>query len=104
MTVNLPADFDLIAFLEKLHRQYSSLHAGKVASYIPELAKVDPNLFAISIMTVDGQVYEVGDLQQAFTIQSISKLFMYGLALEDHGRELLLSKVGVEPLSTGQKP
>jgi glutaminase len=97
MTVNLPADFDLIAFLEKLHHEYSSLNTGKVASYIPELAKVDPNLFAISIMTVDGQVYEVGDLQPAFTIQSISKLFMYGLALEDHGRELLLSKVGVEP-------
>jgi glutaminase len=97
MTVNLPPGFDLQAFLVELHQQYASLQTGKLACYIPELAKVDPNLFAICVMTVDGQVYEVGDIQQCFTIQSISKLFMYGLALEDHGRDLILSKVGVEP-------
>jgi glutaminase len=97
MTFNLAPGIDLAAELAELHQRYAPLSEGKLASYIPELAKTDPNLFAICLMTVDGQMVEVGDIQHLFTIQSISKLFMYGLALEDHGRELLLSKVGVEP-------
>jgi glutaminase len=48
-------------------------------------------------VTVDGQVFEVGDHQQFFTIQSVSKPFVYGLALEDHGRDAVLKRVGVEP-------
>lgn len=70
---------------------------GAVAKYIPELAKVSPDLFSICIVTVDGQVYKVGDWEQFFTIQSISKVFAYGLALEDHGRDYILTRVGVEP-------
>lgn len=85
------------AFLEDLHQRYSSLREGKVASYIPELAKVNPDLFGIAIATVDGQIFEVGDTDPLFTIQSISKVFVHGLALEDHGRDVLLSRVGVEP-------
>jgi glutaminase len=84
-------------FLQELHQRYAPLREGKVANYIPELAKVDPDLFAICIVTVDGQVYRVGDWEHIFTIQSISKVFTHGLALEDHGREVLLTKVGVEP-------
>lgn len=83
--------------LEDLHQRYQPLQEGKVASYIPELAKMDPNWFSICVATVDGQVYEVGDAEQLFTIQSISKVFVHGLALEDHGRNSLLTRVGVEP-------
>lgn len=83
--------------LAELHLQYQSLKDGVVANYIPELAKVNPDLFSICITTVDGQTYEVGDFQQLFTIQSISKVFVYGLALEDHGRDYVLTRVGVEP-------
>ncbi|WP_016952851.1 glutaminase A [Anabaena sp. PCC 7108] len=83
--------------LKDLHSQYKSLQEGVVANYIPELAKVNPNLFSICIVTVDGQIYEVGDYQQLFTIQSISKVFVYGQALEDHGRDYILTRVGVEP-------
>ncbi len=68
-----------------------------MADYIPELAKADPEWFGVSVVTVDGRVYEVGDCHQPFTIQSISKAFVYGLALEAHGREVVLAKVGVEP-------
>lgn len=85
------------AFLTEVHTQYKSLQDGTVANYIPELAKVNPNLFSICIATVKGDVYEVGDYNELFTIQSISKVFVYGLALEDHGRDYLLTKVGVEP-------
>ncbi|NJM72536.1 MAG: glutaminase A [Scytonema sp. RU_4_4] len=87
----------LQSFLEDLHSKYESLRDGTVANYIPELAKVNPDLFSICIATVNGDVYEVGDYNQLFTIQSISKVFVHGLALEDHGRDYLLTKVGVEP-------
>ncbi|AUT00635.1 glutaminase A [Nostoc sp. CENA543] len=83
--------------INELHDKYKSLQDGIVANYIPELAKVNPDLFSICIVTVDGHVYEVGDSQQLFTIQSISKVFAYGLALEDHGRDYVLTRVGVEP-------
>lgn len=84
-------------YLFELHAQYKPLDEGAVADYIPELAKVDPDLFGICIMTVDGQRIEVGDTQQLFTIQSASKPFVHGLTLEDSGRDFVLSRVGVEP-------
>jgi len=83
--------------LRDLHARYAPLMSGTVASYIPELAKMDPKLFGISVATVDGQLFDVGDYQQQFTIQSVSKPFTYGLALEDHGLAGVLAKVGVEP-------
>lgn len=83
--------------LRGLHDRLRAVREGAVATYIPELAKANPDWFGISVATVDGQVFDVGDAQQMFTIQSISKPFMFGLALEDHGRERVLAKVGVEP-------
>jgi glutaminase len=85
------------SYLESLYRKHSTVAEGAVATYIPELAKADPNWFGISIATTDGKVYEVGDTRQKFTIQSISKPFTYGLALEDVGRDAVLAKIGVEP-------
>ena len=85
------------ACLEQLHARFAGLVAGQVASYIPELAKADPALFGIVIATVDGQVYEVGATRQRFTIQSISKPLVYGVALEDRGPERVLQSIGVEP-------
>ena len=80
-----------------LYEKYRGLEQGRVADYIPELAKADPKWFGISVVTLDGYEYSVGDTTQAFTIQSISKPFVYGLALEDNGEEHVLSRVGVEP-------
>jgi glutaminase len=85
------------SFLEELYFKYKSLPDGKVASYIPELEKVNPDLFSICVMTTDGRGFDVGDADQLFTIQSISKVFVYGLALEDRGRDYVLTRVGVEP-------
>ena len=72
-------------YLEQLHARCLELRDGEVATYIPELAKADPDWFGISLATSDGRVYEVGDTRRPFTIQSISKPFVYGLALEDRG-------------------
>jgi glutaminase len=81
----------------RLHERYSSLQEGEPASYIPELASVDPDRFAIAAVTLDGQQVLVGDVEHQFTIQSISKLLVYGLALERLGRRAVLEKVGVAP-------
>lgn len=84
-------------YLQRLHARYLPVTEGQVADYIPELSKADPGHFGICIATRDGHVYEIGDTQQAFTIQSISKALVYGLALEDRGEEHVLSRIGVEP-------
>ena len=78
------------AYLERLHRKHARETSGEVATYIPELAKANPDWFGICVATTDGKIYEVGDTRQSFTIQSISKPFVYGLALEDVGRDEVL--------------
>ena len=84
-------------YLAQLRERIAELTGGKPADYIPELGKVDPNLFGIAIATVDGQTYAVGDSEVPFTIQSVSKPFMYGYALQRYGRAAVLKRVGVEP-------
>lgn len=88
---------DLPEFVRHLYEEYRHLNAGSLASYIPELIKANPDWFAISIVTKEGDVFEIGDNAENFTIQSISKVFVYGMALEDCDREILLEKIGVEP-------
>ena len=82
--------------LRSIHARLKDNHDGQVASYIPELLKADPSHFGISVVSVNGQSIDVGDAQVEFTIQSVSKPFVFGLALEDHGREKVLSKIGVQ--------
>lgn len=84
-------------YLAELHSRVSALTGGKPADYIPELGKANPAHFGIAIATIDGEVYAVGDVDQAFTIQSVSKPFMYGYALNRYGRDAVLKHVGVEP-------
>lgn len=72
------------------------LGEGKVADYIPELAKVDPTQFAIAVTTVDGETFTAGVAQTPFSIQSISKVFMLTLALGKAG-ETVWNRVGREP-------
>jgi len=87
----------IMDYLHELREEFSSLDQGEIADYIPELAKANGDWFGICIATTEGNIYEVGDSRQEFTIQSISKPFVYGLALEDNGRKDILEKIGVEP-------
>ena len=87
----------ILDYLRQLHKTYADLQEGTVATYIPELARADPNWFGIALATAGGAIYECGDSSQSFTIQSISKPFVYGLALEDNTRTDVLAKIGVEP-------
>ncbi|XP_037079070.1 glutaminase liver isoform, mitochondrial-like [Pollicipes pollicipes] len=70
---------------------------GEVASYIPQLARVEPNYWGVSVCTVDGQRYCIGDVAVPFTVQSISKPLTYGLVLDELGQELVHQYVGQEP-------
>ncbi len=88
---------DLQEILELTYDKFRHVNEGEVATYIPELGKADPGDFAICLVTVDGQVFAVGDWDKEFTIQSICKPFAYQMALEELGREKTLSHVGVEP-------
>ncbi len=83
--------------LNELHSRFASLDEGEVASYIPELAKACPQDFGIAITTASGRIYEVGDTRKPFTIQSISKPFVFGLGIKLLTPELLALKVDVEP-------
>jgi glutaminase len=87
----------LLRFLGACHTEFSAETSGNVADYIPELGKADPAHFGISLATLDGHVYEVGDSRIAFTIQSMSKPFVFALALDTLGAARVESVIGVEP-------
>ncbi|WP_372370245.1 glutaminase A [Candidatus Uabimicrobium sp. HlEnr_7] len=70
---------------------------GKVANYIPELSRVDPDYFSAAVCTIDGQRFTIGDASTNFSIQSICKTVNYCLALEEHGEETVHCHVGREP-------
>ncbi len=72
---------------------------GQIADYIPELSKVDPNLFGVCLRTIDGRVYGVGDWNEKFSIQSISKVLALSMAYKILGDEMWC-RVGVEPSGT----
>lgn len=83
--------------IEDLHSRYRSSTEGQLASYIPELGLANPDDFAISLVTTAGEAFETGDHCRPFTIQSISKPFTFGLALEELGEEEVSRRVSVEP-------
>lgn len=93
----MPGPLDLQSIVDDIHRELTPrLGEGKVADYIPQLARVDPKSFGMAIVTVDGDVHMAGDAEVPFSIQSISKVFTLTLALGKHG-ENIWKRVGREP-------
>src|SRR5262245_45576031 len=88
---------ELQIVIGELHHQYQTLNDGELATYIPELGRANPDHFGVCIATADGRIFEVGDCDQNFTIQSISKPFTFGMAIEELGHEKVFQHVGVEP-------
>ena len=70
---------------------------GKPADYIPQLARADPDKFGVSVCSIDGQRFSIGDSTQGFSIQSTSKPFMYGLCLASLGNQVVQKFIGREP-------
>ena len=71
--------------------------SGEVAGYIPELASVDPEPFGVAVVSVRGRIHAAGDAAVPFTIQSVSKPFVYALALSQTGLDEVSRHVGFEP-------
>jgi glutaminase len=87
--------------VDNAYAKYRGLHEGKNADYIPALAKVNPDLFGIALVTADGKVYTAGDLNSEVSIQSISKVFTLAKVIEEQGAEAIEKTIGVD--ATGMR-
>ncbi|GAA3702615.1 glutaminase [Microlunatus aurantiacus] len=83
--------------IRQIFDQCSGIVEGEVATYIPELAAADPTAHGLCVMSVEGHSYAYGAVDVPFTVQSISKVFAYALALETHGFETVDELIDVEP-------
>lgn len=80
--------------IKYIYNKFKHTKGGKNADYIPELGKVNPNLYAISIYGIDGYSYNIGDYKKEFGIESCSKVFTLGLALEKYGIKKIKNYIG----------
>lgn len=83
--------------IKTIYNKTKSTKRGKVADYIPQLARINPELYAISVCTVDGQTFSIGDFKENFCLQSTCKPANYCIAHEDHGEEFVHRHIGREP-------
>lgn len=93
----IPEFSDFIDVLRSIYEEAKANKEGNVASYIPQLARIDPEQFAVSVCTIDGQRQSFGDADAMFSLQSSCKPMLYCAALEEHGEEQVHSHVGREP-------
>ena len=92
----LRAQADSQATVNAAFAKFKDLKEGKNADYIPALAKVDPNLFGIALVTADGKVYTAGDQTTEVSIQSISKVFTMAQVIQEQGVESIEKRIGVD--------
>jgi glutaminase len=91
-----PAPADIQKAVDAAYAKYKDLKEGKNADYIPALAKVDPTLFGIAVVTADGKVYSAGDLKTEVSIQSISKVFTAAQVIQEQGLDSIFNRIGVD--------
>jgi len=91
----LPRSLD--ATILGIFNEVRSNQTGEIATYIPELARANPESFGLCLAMADGELYRAGESSLPFTIQSISKPFVYAMALQQFGHEEVRRCVGVEP-------
>jgi glutaminase len=87
---------DVQKAVDSAFSQFRTLKEGKNADYIPALAKVDPALFGIAVVTADGKVYTAGDVKTEVSIQSISKVFTMAQVVQEQGMEAIEKQIGVD--------
>ena len=83
--------------LDKIYDEIRPNRSGDLAKYIPPLAEVDPEQFGIAVVTTDGQIYQRGDSDVDFSIQSMCKVFNYSIVVENLGLDKVNRHVGAEP-------
>ncbi len=93
----IPDFEDFCLDIEDIYNDTLGNRGGSVASYIPQLARVEPEQFAVSICTIDGQRFSLGDYTTNFGLQSTCKPINYCIAMQEHGEEKVHNHVGREP-------
>ena len=88
---------EITKIIKDIYNQVKNDNKGNVADYIPQLASVDSELFGIVAVTVDGQVFEIGDVKNKFCVQSCSKPITYGIGIENYGENYVHNFIGKEP-------
>jgi glutaminase len=101
LTLSIRAQSDVQSVVNSAHTKYQNLQEGKNADYIPALAKVDPKLFGIALVTADGKVVTAGDVKTEVSIQSISKVFTMARVIQDQGPAAIENTIGVD--ATGMR-
>jgi glutaminase len=91
-----PTPAQIEGALKAAYDKYRTLKEGKNADYIPALAKVDPNVYGIALVTVDGKAYTAGDLKTEVSIQSISKVFTMAQVIQEQGLDSISKQIGVD--------
>jgi len=86
---------DYQKLLKKIYKETKKIKGGRKAHYIPELAKVNSNLFGISICDVKGNLFSIGDHNKPVAIESISKLFSLAFAIKKYGTKTVHNKIGM---------
>nr|WP_306420705.1 glutaminase [Arthrobacter sp. JCM 19049] len=94
-TGSLPEKARIEELLQDVHARYADIDEGMLAYYIPILGEVDPSLFAVALSNVGGNVLCAGDVNYEFSIQSISKMFVYALVLQELGHDAVRDYIGV---------
>jgi len=101
ISAQAPSEQAINAALNSAYNKYKTLKEGKNADYIPALAKVDPEIYGIALVTTSGKVYTVGDVKSEVSIQSISKPFTLAKVIEEQGPEFIEKTIGVD--ATGMR-
>src|SRR3954451_9844415 len=96
LSIPLTAQGDFQSAVNTAFNKYKTLKEGKNADYIPALAKVDPALFGIALVTADGKVYTAGDITTEVSIQSISKVFTMAQVIQEQGLDSIAKRIGVD--------
>jgi glutaminase len=94
--IQAQAPSNVQAAVDAAFAKFRTLKEGKNADYIPALAKVDPNLFGIAVVTADGKVYTAGDIKTEVSIQSISKVFTMAQVIQEQGLDSIAKQIGVD--------
>jgi glutaminase len=87
--------------LNAVYTRYKDIKEGKNADYIPALARVDPKIYGIALVTTDGKAYTAGDVKSEVSIQSISKVFTMAKVMEELGADAIAKRIGVD--ATGMR-
>jgi glutaminase len=89
--------FRVNTVIRSIYNDLLHMNIGNVATYIPELANIDPDLFGISVCDIHGNMYNIGDHKHPFGLQSCSKPLSYCIAYDQYGKRVLHKHVGYEP-------